>query len=365
MDRKYEGGIIITKGNLLIICLVISMILLPRVYAETFSATFPEGCLGCNPGIEQAKTEVNSILLPAGKIELTVDTTVTPRYLMSYVIGPTDFTYRTVDQMTNKAEGYESSPGDLIEEKKNPEGIGIDGQPQTVHRVTSLNLVNPLLLEVSMGPSIWRHGGGPADQMGQTKEITITYKKLDDIGLKDCGARFSSLSGQVEIRHDNDPNGWFFAKMDTILYVGDHIKTSEDSNAIIGFADMSTFHLKPESEIVVTSPPDKDSKLKLVLGNIWVNVKKMMKNGCMEIDMSQAVAGIKGTTFVCEETGSSSILKVIDGTVTFTSKTNGEETLVHAGEMVTATEEGLQEPVEFDIASEEYFLGEYIRRSPA
>lgn len=70
--------------------------------------------------------------------------------------------------------------------------------------------------------------------------------------------------------------------------------------------------------------------------------------------MSQAVAGIKGTTFVCEETGSSSILKVIDGTVTFTSKTNGEETLVHAGEMVTATAEGLQEPVEFDIASEEY-----------
>ena len=83
MDRKYEGGIIITKGNLLIICLVISMILLPGVYAETFSATFPEGCLGCNPGIELAKTEVNSILLPAGKIELTVDTTVTPRYLMS------------------------------------------------------------------------------------------------------------------------------------------------------------------------------------------------------------------------------------------------------------------------------------------
>lgn len=179
-DREYDGGVAITKENLFIICLVISLILLSGAYAETFSATFPEGCIGCSPGIEQAKTEVNSILLPAGKIELTVDTTVSPRYLMSYVIGPTDFTYRTEDQVTKEVKGYENSPGDLIEEKRTPEGIGIDGQPQTVHRVTTLDLPNPLQLEVSIPPSIWRHGGGPADQMGQTKEITITWKPLDE-----------------------------------------------------------------------------------------------------------------------------------------------------------------------------------------
>jgi hypothetical protein len=325
--------------------------LLPGAYSESFSETFPKGCLGCSPGIEQAKTGVYSMVLPAGKIELIVDTVVSPRYLMGYVTGPTDFIYRTEDQVTKQGEGSGSSPGVLIEEKSNPEGVGIDGQPQTVHRVTSLNLPNPLLLEVSIPPSIWRHGGGPADQMGQTKEITITYRMMEETDRKDSGARFSSLSGQVEVRHENEEE-WNFAKMDTILYVGDHIKTGEDSSAVIGFADMSTFLLKSESEIVVSTPPSKDSKLGLVLGKLWVNVKHMMKNECMEIDMSQAVAGIKGTTFVCEETGSSSNLKVIEGTVTFASKTTGDETTVRAGEMVSATAEGLQGPMEFDVASE-------------
>jgi len=79
--------------------------------------------------------------------------------------------------------------------------------------------------------------------------------------------------------------------MHTVLCVDDHVKTDEDSTAIIAFADLSTFLLKPESEIVVSNPPHHDSKIGLVLGNIWTNVKKMAKDGTMEVDMSQAVAG--------------------------------------------------------------------------
>ncbi|MCX6701562.1 MAG: FecR family protein, partial [Methanomicrobiales archaeon] len=168
----------------------------------------------------------------------------------------------------------------------------------------------------------------------------------------ESGARFSSLSGQVEIRCDSDPKSWEYAKMNTVINVDDHVKTGEDSSAIIGFADMSTFLLKSESEIVVTQPPSKDSKIGLVAGNIWVNVKKMMVGGTMEVDMSQAVAGIKGTTLVCEETGSSSVLKVIDGTVSFMSKKTGAVVLVPAGQMVTATANGLGPITPFDINAE-------------
>jgi hypothetical protein len=140
--------------------------------------------------------------------------------------------------------------------------------------------------------------------------------------------------------------------MNTVINVDDHVKTGEDSSAIIGFADMSTFLLKSESEIVITQPPSKDSKIGLVAGNIWVNVKKMMVGGTMEIDMSQAVAGIKGTTLVCEETGSSSVLKIIDGTVSFMSKKTGAVVLVPAGQMVTATANGLGPITPFDITAE-------------
>ncbi len=68
--------------------------------------------------------------------------------------------------------------------------------------------------------------------------------------------------------------------------------------------------------------------------------------------MSQAVMGIKGTTVVCEETGSTSTLKVLEGTASFTSKATGEEILVNAGEMATATENGLSQPQSFDVDAE-------------
>lgn len=176
--------------------------------------------------------------------------------------------------------------------------------------------------------------------------------KFDESQLEDSGARFSSMNGEVEVRHEQD-SAWEFAKLDTPLYVLDHVKTGEESQAIIGFADLSTFLLKEESEIVVTTPPKKDSKLRLVAGNIWANVKKLAKDGTMEVEMSQAVAGIKGTTFVLEDDGTHSTIKVIEGTVVFTAK-NGSTppAVVGAGETVTATRAGLAEKTAFDVARE-------------
>ncbi len=52
--------------------------------------------------------------------------------------------------------------------------------------------------------------------------------------------------------------------------------------------------------------------------------------------MNQAVAGIKGTTFVCEETGSKSTLKVLEGVVNLTSKKTGKVIFVGPVEMAVA-----------------------------
>jgi ferric-dicitrate binding protein FerR (iron transport regulator) len=156
----------------------------------------------------------------------------------------------------------------------------------------------------------------------------------------------------VEFRHEDDKDNWIPAKMDTQLCVGDHVRTSEDSSAIIGFSDLSTFVLKPESEIVVTLPPASDSKLQLLFGNIWVNVKKIANNGTMEVDMSQAVTGIKGTTFVLSETGTTSTLKVIEGTVSFTAKATGQSVEVSTGQTVQADATGLSPVTSFDVNAE-------------
>jgi hypothetical protein len=167
--------------------------------------------------------------------------------------------------------------------------------------------------------------------------------------LIDSGARFAGLTGQVDIVFNGKRRP---AKMGDVIPVSAVIVTEEDSSAIISFIDMSTFVVKPETNIIVSAPPEKDSKLKLVAGKIWANVKKMAKDGTMEVEMNQAVAGIKGTTFVCEEKDGKSVLKVIEGVVDFKSKAKEEAVKVNAGEMVEATTNGLSEIAKFDIAEE-------------
>lgn len=161
------------------------------------------------------------------------------------------------------------------------------------------------------------------------------------MALEDAGVVFSDLSGQVEVRPGDDEEAWEFAKIDRKLYTDDHVKTGLDSSAILSFADMSTFVMKPSSEIILSSPTKKESKIKLAAGNIWVNVKKMVQDGTMEIEMSQAVAGIKGTNITCQTNpeGTEDRIAVLRGiaevlireTQERVSVTEGEELIVKAG----------------------------------
>ncbi len=187
------------------------------------------------------------------------------------------------------------------------------------------------------------------------------------IKLEDAGCSFSDLCGQVEVLNpigydangepEYDDEAWHFAKLDEPLYVGTKIKTGLDSYdqksaAIISFADMSTFVTQENTTIELVSPTHKESIIKLACGNIWVNIKKMVKDGTMDVEMSQAVAGIKGTIFVCEvkEDGTST-LKVIEGEVRFTDKATGNVTLVKSGEMIAAGPQAV--PLsDFDIKAE-------------
>lgn len=184
-----------------------------------------------------------------------------------------------------------------------------------------------------------------------TSKPAATKTTITVTDLVDSGVRFAGLSGQVEVRHDYDEDAWDFAGMGQVLYCEDHIRTGPRSSAILSFKDLSTFVIGPDTEIVLATPPEKESKLQLVAGNLWANIKKMAKDGTMEITMNQAVSGIKGTTFVCEDNGVTSTLKVIDGTVEFTD-TIGNQVTVKKGEKVSAAQGGMSAVEEFDIKQE-------------
>lgn len=188
-----------------------------------------------------------------------------------------------------------------------------------------------------------------------------------DEKLEDSGIRFSDIAGEVEILlptgYDDkgepifdDEEGWNHAKLDMELPYGAKLRLKERSGIILAVPGSEPYELKtPENDeatIILPTKQKKDSIFKLMGGQLYNNVKKILKDGSMDIEMGQAVAGIKGTTFVLEENDKTSSLKVIDGEVEFKSKINNQSQLIKPGEMIIADKNGLEEKKTFDINAE-------------
>lgn len=173
----------------------------------------------------------------------------------------------------------------------------------------------------------------------------------------ETGIRFSDISGQVEVFHYDYANkDWSddgeVAKMGSILYADDKVVTGDDSEALLSFSDMTTYHMGAESMVVVGDPPRKTGKLTLLAGRILINIKKMLKDGSMEVQMSQAVLGIKGTIFVCRETGTESEVQLLQGKLDFRHRSKDQVLTLQPGQSVVATAEGFGPIREFDVAKE-------------
>jgi len=185
----------------------------------------------------------------------------------------------------------------------------------------------------------WHEGAQPATAAAPPKVMVQRIEEPAPAlppGVEDSGARFSDLYGQVEWRPHDEEEAWQFAKYDQVLPVDAHIRTSEKSGAIISFADMTTFVLKPDSEIILSSPAQKDSQVKLLGGQLWTNFKRMLKDGSMEIEMSQAVTGIKGTLLHSREQAGRSTVAVCEGVVSVTNRQTGEAVTLAPGDRAVA-----------------------------
>jgi hypothetical protein len=127
------------------------------------------------------------------------------------------------------------------------------------------------------------------------KEIIVEFSEGTDMAI-------AGTSGQVLISYSGDRDETDFLRpkdFKNLKYTdGMLIITGPRSGLILSFPDLSTFVVGPETTLVFKKVEKrKETKLELVASNIWVNVKKMLKDGTMEVTMNQAVAGIKGTIF--------------------------------------------------------------------
>lgn len=166
--------------------------------------------------------------------------------------------------------------------------------------------------------------------------------------------KFGGLTGETLVLRawDEDIDQAIFADYDTPLYHGDLIITNTRSGAILSWSDMSTFVVSEDSCIQLDIKHEEKSKVALISGNVWINIKKMIKGGSMEVKMGHAVLGIKGTTFICEESDGVSAVKVFEGTVEVTAEATGKSVMVSGGEMLSTDSAGKGTLTMFDAEAE-------------
>lgn len=192
-------------------------------------------------------------------------------------------------------------------------------------------------------------------KLGLVFLILLLFLPCSVVWAKDSGIRFSDYSGEVMVRPDSDEDAWYGAELDMVLNVDDHVKTGDDSSAVLSLVDMTTFVMKPNSEIILSTPPEKENKVKLIAGKVWVNVKRMIKDGTMDVEMSQAVAGIKGTNITCSSNrdGSENRVKVLRGHARVLILETQEEVNVQMGEELVIKKGGKSEKQDIDIKKEQ------------
>ena len=152
----------------------------------------------------------------------------------------------------------------------------------------------------------------------------------------DSHIRFNDFYGEVKIRPNcAEDDSYEFVDLDTEIYECDRIKTEEESSAILGLWDMSTYVIKPESILVIYTEDDNTSRIELIAGAFWGNWKKMMQGKSIKCEMSQGVSGISGTIVGYEETGTESKMWLFAGKANFTNKKTKKVTVLEPGQNIT------------------------------
>lgn len=154
--------------------------------------------------------------------------------------------------------------------------------------------------------------------------------------LIDSKIRFNDWYGQVMIRPNcEEDDAYEGIDFDTVIYEDDRIKTCEESGAILGLEDMSTYVIKPESILIIHTEDANISKFEMLVGSMLVNIKKMAEGKSLEVEMSQCICGGEGTIFAVKETGKESRAYLLVGKASVKNKKTGKKTVLKAGQVVT------------------------------
>jgi|GEM_PF-4768930 len=166
--------------------------------------------------------------------------------------------------------------------------------------------------------------------------------------------KIGDLYGEVWIlpAGAQDMDECIFAELDTPLHHGDIIITTGHGGVVLSFSDMSSLEMKPGAIAQLDIKNERESKIGLVAGTVWVNLKKMVTGGSMEVEMSQGVCGIKGTVLAASVTDAGDEVYLFTSSADVTSKENGETVTLKPGQKALINPAGDMQVDEFDIAEQ-------------
>ena len=166
----------------------------------------------------------------------------------------------------------------------------------------------------------------------------------------DSRIRFNDFYGEVKKRCNfEEDDSYEFVDLDDVVYENDRIKTEEESGAILGLEDMSTYVIKPKSVLIIHSKEENESKLEMLIGRMWTNIKKVAAGKSIGFEMSHCVCGSNGTIVAFEETGGKSDIYLFAGSVTVTSKKGTDKVNLQPGQTSSVGSNGKVAVKEFDI----------------
>ncbi len=129
-------------------------------------------------------------------------------------------------------------------------------------------------------------------------------------------AKITRIEGKVSVLRKGSAD-WRDAKVTMPLEVGDQLYTREESFAEIRYAIGTVLRMDEKTKITLEASTDKTVKTRNGIGDVWINMKKLLSKG-REFDVTThtAVAAIRGTIFQMKsEADSTAEVSVFDGKV--------------------------------------------------
>ena len=226
--------------------------------------------------------------------------------------------------------------------------VSVDGPMARVGTILHLTYKRP---GMRSGQSSSKSNSSSSSSKTQNKERWLPPSS-SNCKHPDSGIRFEELWGEVSFRcNDQDDDAYEFAEYQTVIKELDRIHTKEDSGAKLDVPGwQGCFTIGSESTILIhTIEPRVPSKLEILAGGIWANIKKMAEGKSIECEMSHCVFGIKGTIVAFEETGKESRVYLFAGKVEVTSKSSKKKTMLKAGQASIVGSDGKIKVKKFDI----------------